>query len=221
MRQAPVTTHPAPSVTNAPNIPASAIGAAPVVRRSPHQRRYGPVRLIRANAYDLLRLAGDSYQSLAAFLVLAGLSTTYLLVVRPEGFGRICPAQGSAGDCFFPALYETFKLLIFQSTLSLPNDLWGRLLFFALPILGLGLIIQSVGAFGRQAFNKAGRLEAWQVSLASTFRNHVIVCGLGRIGWRVISQLTENGSKVVVIERNWESDFVKQALLLRVPVIHG
>ncbi len=217
MRNAPAHTSVAPASTTSPT---SSNNAPLLVRRAPRRQRYSPWRVVRAYIFDLIRMAGSSYQALLAFLALVALSTWYLLAQRPVGFERICPAQGKDA-CFFPALYETLKLLIFQSTLGLPDDVWGRLLFFALPILGLGLIIQSVGSFGRQAFNKAGRLEAWQVSLASTFRDQIIVCGLGRIGWRIVTQLTDAGNKVVVIERDWKSEFVQQALKLRVPVIHG
>jgi hypothetical protein len=104
---------------------------------------------------------------------------------------------------FVAALYETLKLLTFQSGLSLPDDWLGAALFFLLPLLGLALIVQSVLNFGRLLLDKGGRREAWQVALASTYRNHIIICGLGRVGLRVLTQLLEAGYEVVVVEREW------------------
>jgi len=189
-------------------------------RRPPRPQRYSPWRRFRAFVYDLLRLMRESRFALIGFLALVGLSAGYLLFDPAGGFNRIC-SSSTPWSCLAPALYETLKLLTFQSVLKLPADTLGKVLFFAMPILGLGLIIQGVGAVGRQAFNKSGRLEAWQIALASTFRGHVVVCGLGRIGWRVTRRLIANGCKVVVIEREWASEFVPSALTLRVPVILG
>ena len=61
-----------------------------------------------------------------------------------------------------------------QSDLAFPRgDLLGELIFFLTPLLGLALIFQSVLNFGRLLLDKGSRREAWQVALASTYRNHV------------------------------------------------
>src|SRR6476619_4686938 len=104
-------------------------------------------------------------------------------------------------------LCETLKLLTFQSSLDLPSSLLGKLLFFLIPLLGLALIFQSVLNFGRLLLDKGSRREAWQVALASTYRDHIIVCGLGRVSLRVVLQLLESGYEPVVIERDWDSEF--------------
>jgi Trk K+ transport system NAD-binding subunit len=118
-------------------------------------------------------------------------------------------------------LYETLKLLTLQSGFELPRDPVGRALFFAVPLLGLALILDSVFRFGRLVLDKSSRREAWQVALASTYQRHVIVCGLGRVGLGVVTQLLETGSDVVVVEQNWNSEFVKRALDLKVPIVLG
>jgi Trk K+ transport system NAD-binding subunit len=75
--------------------------------------------------------------------------------------------------------------------------------------------------FGRLLLDKGSRREAWQVALAATYRDHVIVCGLGRVGLSVVTQLLESGYEPVVIEREWSSEFVARALGLKVPVVAG
>jgi Trk K+ transport system NAD-binding subunit len=87
--------------------------------------------------------------------------------------------------------------------------------------MGLALIFQGVLNFGRLLLDKGGRLEAWQLALATTYRDHVILCGLGHVNMGVLTQLLDDGYEVVVVERDWDSEFVKRALALKVPVVLG
>ncbi|MBK9713468.1 MAG: NAD-binding protein [Kouleothrix sp.] len=178
-------------------------------KRSSHlaRRRYPLWRLARANFHDLVLLLRESWIVLFGFVVLTLAGTLYLIAYQQLGVAR--------------ALYETLKLLTFQSSQELPGDLLGEALFFLIPLLGLALIFQSVLNFGRLLLDKSSRREVWQVALAATYRDHVIVCGLGRVGLSVIAQLIESGYEPVVIERVWESEFVPRALGLKVPVVLG
>jgi len=171
------------------------------------RRRYPLWRLVRANFYDLVLLLRESWVVLVGFLIVVFAGTLYLTFYEQKGFAV--------------ALYETLKLLTLQSSLDLPTSLLGELLFFLIPLLGLGLIFQSVLNFGRLLLDKSSRREAWQVALAATYRDHVIVCGLGRVSLRVVMQLLESGYETVVIERDWESEFIERTLNLKVPVIKG
>jgi Trk K+ transport system NAD-binding subunit len=120
------------------------------------------------------------------------------------------------------AVYESLKLLTFQSSVRLPaNDPLGDFLFFAAPIIGLVLVTQGVISFGRRLVDKSSRRELWQVSLARTFHNHVIVCGLGRVGLRVATHLIEAGYEVIVVQRSWQDAPVQRALRMNIPVIAG
>jgi len=59
------------------------------------------------------------------------------------------------------------------------------------------------------------------VALASTCKNHILVCGLGRDGSRVVEQLLKFDEEVVGIERNPEGQFVESIREVGVPVIIG
>ncbi|MFL5801447.1 MAG: NAD-binding protein, partial [Roseiflexaceae bacterium] len=174
-----------------------------------HARRYPLWRLVRANFYDLGLLLRESWVVLTGFAALALLGTLYLRYLSPVRLG------------FAAALYETLKLLTLQSGLDLPADPLGAALFFLIPLLGLALIFQGVLNFGRLLLDKGGRREAWQLALASTYRDHVILCGLGRVNLRVLMQLLDAGYAAVVVERDWQSEFVERAIGLKVPVVLG
>lgn len=190
--------------------PSAAKVAAAAGRRTAgalERRRYGPWRLLRANLYDLGLLLRESRVALGGFVVVVLAGTLYL--------------RQHFGLRFLQALYEALQLLIFQNSRPLPTDWPGEVVFFLLPLLGLALIVQSVLSFGRRLLDKGSRGESWQVALASTYRDHLILCGLGRVGLRVLTRLLEAGYEVVVIERDWKTRFVARALALRVPVIAG
>ena len=51
-------------------------------------------------------------------------------------------------------------------------------------------------------------------------KNHIIIAGLGRIGFRVANQLHESGEKVIVIEKDANSDFLT-SLRGKIPVLIG
>ncbi len=173
-------------------------------------------RLVRANLYDFQLLLRESWLVLVAFVFLAGITSTYLAFFYPETDGSSRP-QGLP-----EALYETLTLMTLQSDLDFPRgDLIGELIFFLTPLLGLALIFQSVLNFGRLLLDKGSRREAWQVALASTYRDHIIVCGLGRVGLRIVTQLHAAGYETVAVERDWNSEFVPRVLNLGVPVVLG
>ena len=57
--------------------------------------------------------------------------------------------------------------------------------------------------------------------LAASFENHVIVCGLGNVGLRVVGHLKHLGESVVAVERDASARFIKEIENLKVPVLVG
>ena len=181
-------------------------------RRRPAElmtRRYSLWRLFRANLRHLLSLLRESFAALAGFLLVVLCGAVYFRFVYPVHL------------TFIVAMYETLKLLVFQSGRDLPADPLGQALFFLVPILGLAFIVQSMLTFSRRLLDKRSQLDAWQVALASTYSGHVIVCGLGRVGLRVVTRLIDSGHNPVVIERDLQGELFSRALRLKVPVVQG
>jgi Trk K+ transport system NAD-binding subunit len=174
----------------------------------PPRQSHSPLRVLRANIYDLGALLRDAVYAIAGFLIIVTLGALYMNTYTDR--------KG------VEAVYESLKLLTFQSSVRLPaNDPLGDFLFFAAPIIGIVLVTQGIISFGRRLVDKSSRRELWQVSLARTFHNHVIVCGLGRVGLRVATHLVEAGYEVVVVQRNWQDAPVQRALRMNIPVIAG
>ncbi len=193
-----------------------------------YQRRTDRLRLIRAYFYDVWMVVQEAKIPLIGFLLLTAINSTYLawFYVSIDDTGAvtssICGAfPALSWSCFLRSLFETIRTYIFEINLEWPDDGVGQALFFITPILGVALIFQGVIDFGRFLLDKGSRREGWQISLASTYEKHIIICGLGRVAYRVMLQLIESGHDVVVVEQDWKRDFVRDALKLRVPVING
>jgi len=119
------------------------------------------------------------------------------------------------------AVYAVFSMIFFDPNIPLPHQWYLQIFFFVMPLVGFGLITQGVVRFGVMLFNKRARKEQWQVAIASTYKDHVIVAGLGRLGFRIVQQLLSFGEGVVGIEIDPSTEFVPRVLDRSVPVISG
>ena len=120
---------------------------------------------------------------------------------------------------FSEALYGTFALLFFQGSLQYPHQGFIQILYFIIPILGLVVVADGVIRFGVALTNKQDRGQKWQIAMASTYSGHVIICGMGKVGYRVALELMKFNREVVAIEANPEGRFLEKTKALGIPVI--
>lgn len=204
-----------PEAANDQTTPPPAVGLYETQQeRLQRTRRISWRRWLAAYTYDVLALLKEARFALIGLTGVMAVGTMYFVVFHPR-------EAGTAAFDIFSAMYETMSMMLFEQNVDFPDDLLGRVLFFAIPLLGIAFVFQGVLDFGRLIMNKGERLEGWQVSQARTYRDHVIVCGLGRVSYRIVLQLLESDYDVVVIEANWEDEFIGEMLQLAVPVIHG
>jgi Trk K+ transport system NAD-binding subunit len=117
--------------------------------------------------------------------------------------------------------YYTLLMIFFESPLTYVEDLRLAPLFFLLPILGLVTIAEGVVHLGNLLFQHKRYSKEWQKMIATTMENHVIVCGLGNVGVRVVQHLRQFNQDVVAIESNPEARFVSEVASYDVPVLYG
>lgn len=58
-----------------------------------------------------------------------------------------------------------------------------------MPLLGLSILAQGLADLGGLLFNRRQRSQEWEMAIASTFDRHIVVVGLGHLGYRVVPQL--------------------------------
>jgi Trk K+ transport system NAD-binding subunit len=174
----------------------------------------GTRRLLRALWRDTRVLILQFRGSLLAFaaLLCTGTVALRLYYVSPETGQDLGWAA---------ALHATLSLVFMESTLPFPSAPGLQVLFLVTPLVGLAVVADGVVRFGVALFNRRERKEAWQVAIASTCRNHVVVCGLGRIGYRVVKELLRLGEQVVGIEHDTSGQFLEEIRRLDVPMLIG
>jgi Trk K+ transport system NAD-binding subunit len=171
-------------------------------------------RYLVANWRDVRVLCREFRVSLLLFvgILVVGALILHGLYVSPRT-GR--------GLSFSEALHAVFTLIFFETNIDFPDIWYLQLFFFVVPLVGLGVIAEGVIRFGVTLFGRRTGRREWQVALASTCKNHIVVCGLGRVGLRVVEQLVKFDEEMVGIERNPEGQFVESIREMGVPVIIG
>lgn len=167
---------------------------------------------MRAQWRDAVVLFHESRSALILFvaLIFGGALLFYFFYTDPYTGQRIN---------FSEALYGTFALLFFQGSLEYPHQGFIQILYFIIPILGLVVVADGVIRFGVALTNKQERGQKWQTAMASTYNGHVIICGMGKVGFRVALELIKLNRDVVAIEANPEGRFLEKTRALGIPVI--
>jgi voltage-gated potassium channel len=139
--------------------------------------------------------------------VLRRIIVTFLALFSIIYFGTIALTFAEEFS-FWEALYLTVHTVTTVGfgdiVVSTP---WGHVIIFALMIGGVGLMLYSLGlvmAFiiEGQLANVYGRRK--MKKKIGQLKNHIIVCGAGRVGWQVVQRLHIEGAPFVVIDQNEE-----------------
>lgn len=122
---------------------------------------------------------------------------------------------------YLEGCWDIFLLIFLESQLPFPDQWYLQILFFLLPILGLGAVADSLVRLSFLVFSSKRRLPEWHRMVASCYRKHVIVMGVGRVGVSVIKGLLKLREPVVAIEKDKSSLYLEDVKALKVPIIHG
>ncbi len=171
-------------------------------------------RVLRAQLRDVRVLFLESWKSLLLFvlILLGGALVFHNFYVYPG-------TQQS--PTFDQALHATFALIFFETLLPLPPQWYLQIFFYLVPVLGLAAVADGVLRFGVALLNKQSRGQKWQIAMASTYKNHIVVCGVGKVGYRVILELLKFDREVVAIEIDENGRFVEKVKNLGIPLIFG
>ena len=124
---------------------------------------------------------------------------------------------GSLVEAIYIVLTVTF---LQPPNRDFPTHISLQLFHFVMPVIGLIFLAQGLADFGSLFFNRKSRNKEWEMAVASTLNNHIILVGLGHLGYRVALKLHEMGEPLAVIEFNAEADTVIAVKNMGVPVIH-
>jgi Trk K+ transport system NAD-binding subunit len=122
---------------------------------------------------------------------------------------------------FQQTAYGLYTQLFFQPTDPFPTTPLSRVIFWITPGVGALLLAQGLLKVGASLFDLAARREMWVRIVSEQMRDHIVVCGLGNVGYRVVEELRRLGEDVVAIEKRETESFVETVRHLGVPVHVG
>jgi voltage-gated potassium channel len=100
------------------------------------------------------------------------------------------------------ALLTTYFLLFGQPGNGFGHHWLLRLFDLLLPVLGLVIILDGIVRFSYHILRRDETGPEWMRAMCKTLNNHVILCGLGKLGLRTLQQLLALGEQVAVLEKN-------------------
>ncbi len=106
------------------------------------------------------------------------------------------------------------------SNRDFPQHFALQIFYFLMPIVGLVVLAQGLADFGSALFNRRSRSKEWEMAIASTMNKHIVLVGLGHLGYRVVLKLHEMGEQLVVVELKATTDTVTATQGMGIPVIH-
>jgi Trk K+ transport system NAD-binding subunit len=171
------------------------------------------IRRFRAGWRDTILLFREFFWPLLIFsIVIIGGSYLYF---------SWAAEVGEPMDSYLESVYLLLSLTFLQPTVDFPGDWHLQIFFFLIPIIGIGLLAQGVAEFASLFFNRRARGKEWEMAVASTFNKHVVLVGLGHLGYQVLNILLSLDQEVVAIELNPNADLVSEVRNEGIPIIVG
>jgi len=146
-----------------------------------------------------LRAVGRRFKwrlALFGFVLLGGGAAFHLLERRQP----VSLAEG---------IFFTWSLLFGEPPEKFPDTFLLQTLFFVIPVIGLTVIIEGILHFSHLVRERKENERGWSSIMASSLREHIVLVGLGRLGWRVFKLLRSLGEAVVVIEADERNQFLE------------
>ena len=141
-------------------------------------------------------------------LVVGGGTLLYVFLARagrPVGLGR--------------AIVAAYFLLFAQPIIDIPDNVAVELVAVLIPPIGITTVAEGLVRFAYLLFSKRRNDKEWFTVLAQTLKDHVIICGAGRVGFRVFEQLHKLGVPMVMIDKDESKQFLAEIRAAGVPVL--
>ncbi len=150
--------------------------------------------------------------TLLALSVILVIGATLLLLSPSAWLGGPRPRPAKA-------LFAAWMSLLAQSPYSSP-EVWYLMVMNALfPVAGGIVIGEGVIRLALLLVSWQRGEKEWMRVMAATYNDHVVLCGVGHLGFRVLEQLVAAKIPVVVIEQDENGRFVPQTRRFGVPVL--
>src|SRR6266498_1152283 len=117
------------------------------------------------------------------------------------------------------AIYIVLTAAFLQPLGNFPKHFSLQVFHFLMPVIGIVILAQGLADFGGLLFNRRARSKEWEMAVASTLNKHIVLVGLGHLGYRIAQRLHEMGKNIVVVEIKADQHTVIAARKMGIPVI--
>lgn len=171
------------------------------------------MRHLRAGWRDTLILFHEFQSPLILFTVaVIGGGFAYFAIARAVGEPVTSTAE---------AIYTVLAASFLQPLGEFPQHFVLQLFHFIMPLIGIIILAQGLTDFIGLLFNRKARSKEWEMAVASTMNNHIVLVGLGHLGYRVAQKLYEMGESIAIVEINLGTHTTVAAREMGIPVIQG
>lgn len=180
----------------------------------PHRRRRRldrVVRRLRAMWRDTSALFREFRRPLIIFLV--------ALLGGGWVYGELLVYAGYDPMPYHDLPYIMLALMVLETTTDVPPEWYLILFWYIMPVIAIYILGRGALDFVRLFFDRSGRRNAWEEALASTYRNHIIVLGVGHVGLRITRILVQMGFEVVAVDYKISPELDVELSELGVPCI--
>ena len=144
-------------------------------------------------------------------LIRPGILLAIITLIGTTNLHYFGAAVGEEAPGWSESLYVVFSMLLLEPLGYVPEHFLGQVMLFVLPLFGIFFVAEGVIKLGLTVTNKESNREIWMSMLATSTKDHIILAGLGTVGFRVMEELMRLGQQVFVIERNAQGAFVELA----------
>ena len=184
-----------------------------LVLPSGQRRRIRFARMLRALWRDSSALWSEFRRPILIFLI-ATLGGGWL-------YGELLVQAGYPRLPYIDLPYLMLTMMVLETATEIPPEPYLILFWYLMPAIAVYVIGRGAVDFVRLFFNRGERRRAWEEAVASTYRNHVVVLGVGHVGLRVIRTLAQMGFEVVAINLTLTEDLDNELSILGVPSVIG
>ncbi len=117
------------------------------------------------------------------------------------------------------AFFGAWMALFAQPILMPPERWYLEILCGIYPLLGFGLVGEGIVRIGMLIVSRERGEKEWMTVTASTYRDHIVLCGLGHLGFRILNQLLSARQAVVALEKDAQARFLADAKATGTPVL--
>jgi Trk K+ transport system NAD-binding subunit len=153
---------------------------------------------------------------LVPVLVVAGYLVIATVVLRWD-----LRRGGEALGDFQDALYRVYRQLFFEPVEGLPPRPIGRAITWLTPMVGVVLVAQGLVKAAATVFDEDARRKVWDAIMTDQMHGHIVVCGLGHVGYRVVEELRRLGEEIVALDVDGQGVFLEVVRGWGIPVHIG